>query len=270
MLKNKKGLALIAAIMLIVFVSITVLGLSVFIVQWYKQLEVGERQARCIYNALAGINYAIYQYRVNGVFPSDGTVHVIDDDNSCTLASAPGNGQAAGNLTINATNSSRGGNNNRDILGITVTNTSSTSSITLDRIVLYVSNSSEVLDRISINGVLVRNANDTINTTPNNLDLTTNATIPANTTRAINYIRFTNSFGPTNLYLSFIMTDGSTSSTCTVYPAQASPCVTNDVTVRSMGKTANSTPEQYRTIKAVYNKITGNISDYDESFIKVQ
>lgn len=263
MIKNKQGLALIAAIMLIVFVSIAVLGLSVFIVQWYKQIDSQERQTRCIHNAMAGVNYAIYQYRVSGAL-TNGTTS-IDADNNFTLSTVSSGGAgAAANLVIDATNSSRGGSNNKDILGITLTNTSLTSSITLDRIVLYVSNSSETLDRISINGVLVRNSTDTINTTPNNLDLTTNATIPANTTRAIDYIRFSNSFGPTNLYLGFIMTDLSATSICTVYPEQDSTCTTAgaSLTIKSMGKTTGS--NQYRSVQATYNPATGNVSDYDE------
>jgi hypothetical protein len=239
-----------------------VLGLSVFIVQWYKQIDVRVRESRCIYNAYAGVNYAIWNYRSNPSVLTNGTTS-IDANNNFTLSTVSG-GTEASSLVIDATNSSRGGSGNKDILGITLTNTSPTSSITLDRIVLYVNNGNESLDRVRISGVLVRNSTDTINTTPNNLDLTTNAIIPANTTRTIEYIRFTNSFNPANLYMGFIMIDGSPTSICTVYPKQGSTCPTLDgnLTIKSMGKTAGS--NQYRSVEATYNTTTGNVSPYNE------
>ncbi len=264
-IKNKKGLALIATVMLIVFVSIAVLGLTTFIVQWFKQLDAQERQSRCVYNAMSGVNYAIYRYRVDATLASGPFDVGGDANNNFTLSTtSSGGGGAAANLVINATASSRGGSGNKDILGVTLTNTSLTSSIILDQMVMYVSNSSESLDQIRINNVTVRNSKDTIDTTSRTLDLTTNVTIPANTTITINYIRFTNSFDPTSLYLGFIMTDLSTTSICTAYPAQPSTCTTPgaSLTIQSMGKTSGS--NQYRSVQATYDTATGNVSDYDE------
>ncbi|MBL7151289.1 MAG: hypothetical protein ISS89_01685 [Candidatus Omnitrophica bacterium] len=63
---NKKGIALIAAIMLIIFTSIAVLGVSTFIVQRLQQNEVESRRIRAIYLAQAGIHRAIHDYRSGG------------------------------------------------------------------------------------------------------------------------------------------------------------------------------------------------------------
>ncbi|MFH0762588.1 MAG: hypothetical protein V1925_01715 [Candidatus Omnitrophota bacterium] len=63
---NKKGIALIAAIMLIVFTSIVVLSVSVFIFQRLKQNDVESSKIRAIYLAQAGAHRAIYDYRSGG------------------------------------------------------------------------------------------------------------------------------------------------------------------------------------------------------------
>ena len=93
MIKKNKGIALIAAIMLIVFISTAVLGLSVFIVGWYKQIDTDEKEVRCIYNAQAGINYALYNYRVSAALTNGATA--IDANNNFTLSTVSGGGGGA-------------------------------------------------------------------------------------------------------------------------------------------------------------------------------
>ena len=267
MLKEKKGIALIAAIMLIIFVSTAVLGLSVFIVGWYKQIDIDEREVRCIYNAMAGMNYSIYQYRLSGALTNGATS--IDANNNFTLStvSGGGGGGASANLSVNATTSALG-NNNKDIRNVTLTNTSLTSSIRLDQFIICIDSGTQTLDALRINNSDVWTTNTAIGTTPVTLNMT-NVTIPANTTRAVNRIRWTNSMAGRTVYLSFIMSDGTTTSACIVYPAQASTCVQSagSLTIKSMGKTTGS--NQYRSVQATYNTTTGNVSDYDELFASV-
>lgn len=264
MIKKNKGIALIAAIMLIVFISIAVLGLSVFIASWYKQIDTDEREVRCIYNAMAGVNYALYNYRVSAALTNGTTA--IDAFNSFTLSTVSGGsgGGAAGSLGVTATATSLG-NSNKDILGITLTNTSLTSSITLSQMVIYIDSGTNTLDAVRINGSDIWTNNTVIGTTPVTLNMT-DVTIPANTTRTVNRIRWTNSFSGHVAYWGFIMSDGTTTSICTVYPAQASSCtsLSGSLTIKSMGKTTGS--NQYRSAQATYNTTTGNVSDYDELF----
>jgi len=258
MIKNKKGLALIAAVMLIVFVSIAVLGLSVFIVGWYKQINAEEREVRCIYNAMAGVNYSLYQYR-NSAALTNGTFN-IDANNNFTLSTVSGGGGgASASLVLDATGSSLG-NNNRRILGLHIRN-SSASSVTIDRMIVTWS-VSNTMTQIQINGSSVWTGSATSSPATVNI---TNTTIPANTTRNIDLIQFNNSVLNAVVTLSFVMTDGTTTTACIAWPAQGSTCTQNStLTIKSMGKTAGS--NQYRSVQAVYSTTTGNVSDYDEIF----
>jgi hypothetical protein len=70
MIKKNKGIALVAAIMLIVFISIVVLGLTTFIVQWFSQLNADQINSKCLYLAQAGIQDAIYKVRSTYLNPS--------------------------------------------------------------------------------------------------------------------------------------------------------------------------------------------------------
>ena len=259
MIKKNKGLALIAAIMLIAFVSTAVLGLSVFIVGWYKQIDTAERQERCIYNAAAGINYALYQYRnsatlINGTFS-------IDANNNFTLSTlaSGGGGGAAASLVVDATGAYLG-NNNRRLLGVTIRNSSS-SAITINRMIVTWSISNRTMSLIRINGFNVWTGS--ANSSPADVNIT-NTTIPANTTRSINLIQFNSTMLNAVITLSFVMTDGTTTTACTAWPTQGSVCTqaATGLTIQSMGKTINS--NQYRSVQAIYNTTTGNVSDYDE------
>jgi len=259
MIKKRRGIALIAAIMLIVFISTAVLALSVFIVSWYKQIDAEEREARCIYNAMAGVNYAIWNYRANSSALTNGTSN-IDANNSFTVSTVSGGGAAA-NLVINATASSLSGNG-RDVLNVTLTNNSLASSITLAQVIIYIDSGTKILDAIRINNSNVWTNNTNIGTTPVTLNMT-DVVIPANTTRAVNRIRWTTSMAGRTVYWRFIMSDASTTSICIAYPAQVSSCTTpSSLTIKSMGKTTGS--NQYRSVQATYNTSTGNVSDYDE------
>gem|GEM_PF-775567 len=258
-LKRKKGLILIAVIMLIVFVSITVLGLSTFIAGWYGQINSAERQERCIYNAAAGVNYALYQYRNSGSL-ANGTFS-IDANNNFTLSTVTsgGSGGAAGALVLDATDAHLGSNNRR-LLGLTIRNSSS-SSVTIDRVIVTWNISNRRMTQIKINGSTVWSG--TASSSPADVNIN-NTTIPANTTRSIDLIQFNSTMINATITLSFHMTDETTTTACTAWPAQGSVCAqaAAGLTITSMGKTAGS--NQYRSIQATYNTDSGNISDYDE------
>ena len=259
MIKKRKGIALIAAIMLIVFVSTAVLGLSVFIVGWYKQINVEEREARCIYNAMAGVHYSLYQYR-NSAALTNGTFN-IDANNNFTLSTVAsgGGGGASASLVVDATGAALG-NNNRRLLGVHIRN-SSASAIIIDRMIVTWSISNRTMSQIQINGSTVWSGSAT--SSPANVNIN-NTTIPANTTRNIDLVQFDGNMLSAIITLSFVMTDGTTTSACTVWPTQGSVCTqaAASLTIKSMGKTVGS--NQYRSVQAIYNTTTGNVSDYDE------
>src|SRR3989338_7906218 len=62
---NKRGITLAASIILIVFVSISVLGVTTFIVQRFLQIRSNLRWAQSLYLAQAGIHSAFYNFRYN-------------------------------------------------------------------------------------------------------------------------------------------------------------------------------------------------------------
>lgn len=259
---KRKGLALIAAIMLIIFVSTAVLGVSAFIAGWLRQVSAEGIEARCIYNALAGVNYAIYRYRDTG-FLTNGTTFGIDGNNSFSFSSQPG---TAVNLRINATASSLGGSGNREIRGVTLTNTSA-SPIVLSQMVIYINSGTRTLDQVNIANAPVWTTDKEIGTTQPDppLDMV-DFTIAPNTTRVINFIRWTNNFSGRIAYLRFIMNDFSTSSICTVYPAQPAPCdttvATAGLTIKSTGRVTGSS--QLRPVQAAYSIALGSVRNYDE------
>ncbi|MDD5252698.1 MAG: hypothetical protein PHW44_02185 [Candidatus Omnitrophica bacterium] len=259
MIKNKKGLVLIAAIMLVVFVSITVLGLSTFIVGWYKQIYSAEIEERCIYNAMAGINYALYQYRkdathnlTNGTFNIDGMNFTLS-----TVASGGGGGGTS-SLVVNATGAYLG-DNGRILQGVTIRN-SSASPITINKIVVTWTGSNRMAN-IQLNGSTVWSGS--AYSSPATVNIS-NTTIPANTTFPINLIQFNNPIFNANITLSFVMTGGITTTACTAWPSQGSVCIQSGtgLTIKSMGKTAGS--NQYRSVQATYTIASGNVSDYGE------
>lgn len=258
---GKEGIALIAVIILITFVATAVAGVTVFIVQRGIGYNIQQISERCRYNAQAGLHYALYQFRQNGTNFS-GTV-TIDSSNSAVVSTTSGGGGgAAASLQIDATGSSFA-SSGRNLVGITLTNTSASSSITIAQMTIYLGSGSETLDDVIINGVTVWTTNTSIGTTPVTVNIS-NVTIPASTTIPLTRIRFTNSASSRTIFLQFIMSDSTTTSVCTVAPPPASVCTTpgGSLTIKSMGKVSGS--NLYRSVQATYNTSTGNVSDYQE------
>ncbi len=257
-MKNR-GLALIAVIIIILFVITAVLGVTSFIANRFLGFDVQQRLMRCMYNAQAGIQYAIYQYRQSSTLYASGTTVAIDANNAFRITSS-GSGTQASALIVNATASALA-SSSRNLTGITLQNTSA-SPITIDRMIVTWSGSTRTMQDIIINGVTVWNTGTS--TTPANVDIT-NTAIPASTTRPLTRIRWNSSMAGRTITLQFVMLDGSTTSLCTVFPRPASTCVTpggSTLTITSMGTTTGSS--LYKTVQATYATTTGNISAYSE------
>lgn len=63
---GKKGLTLIATVMMIIFASLAVSGVSVFIIQRLEGNDAEAKKIKAIYLAQAGVHRALYDYRANG------------------------------------------------------------------------------------------------------------------------------------------------------------------------------------------------------------
>ncbi len=261
-LQRHKGIALVAAVMLMVFATIAVFGVVTFITQRLRQQPTEEAFLKAIYLAHAGLNYSMYQYRSAGALYS-GTISNIDGNGGYAVVATAfgGGGGQADLLRVDATGS-YWANNNKDLDGITLTNTSSSSSITITYMIMFLASGSETLNAVRINGSNVWTDNTSIGTSPVTLDIT-NVTIPANTTRNINRIRFTNSASDKTIYVQFTMSDSTTTSICTVYPTPASACGSSSLTIRSMGRPAGSSV--YRTLNTEYNTVSGTITSCTET-----
>jgi len=265
---REKGFVLVLAIILIVFVAIVVAAITIFINQRLVGYNIEQRIGRCRYNSQAGLNYALYQYRQSGTTYAAPTTVTIDANNSAVITStSAGGGGAAGLLQIDSTGSSLSGNG-KDILGLHLTNTSSSSSIIISQMIIYFATGSRTLDSVRVNGNDVWTTNTLIGTSPVTLNIS-DVTIPASTTRNIDRIRFTSSVSGQIAFIRFIMSDSTTTDVCQAYPAPSQVCSTQGttLTIRSMGRTAGSS--LYKTVQATYTISTGNVSAYIEQYTSV-
>ena len=265
MQKKQKGLALIAAIMLIVFVSIAVLGVTTFIVQWFQQLDTDQKSNKCLYLAQAGIHDAIYEVRssynpstTNGAF----TLGLATVDTGETYRRG---GTAADLLMVDISSTSQ---NSQDLLGLEIQKATSSASpaVSISRMVVtwVKSGSARTLSSIRINGSNIP-ATISPSSTPATAIFSTPYTLNSTpTTITVNRLRFSGSMsGLSSMSIQFVMSDSSTK-TVAVYPALNS-C---QFTINSTGKVSGS--NIYRTIKATYDLMpttystTSRIVDVDE------
>jgi len=268
MLKKRKGLALIAAIMLMVFVTIAVLGITTFIVQWFAQLNTDQINLRCLYLAQAGIHDAIYEVRSTYLNPA-------------TTYGA----YTTGLTTVDTGETYRRGGTAADFLMVNTAGAVWTSSNnTLSGIYLQkaISSATPVVSIASINicwtksSATTRNVNRvTIGSTNYNVTVTPSAcpgglaNIAGRTLNNASFvafaIRWSGSITLTNVTVRFNMTDGSAKTVVLWTGAAPNSCL---FTIKSTGKVAGS--NLYRTIKADYNLMpatyaaTSRIADIDE------
>ena len=259
-ISNQSGIALVASIMLIVFVSIAVLGVTTFIIQRLSQTNAKQIKASCIDLAHAGVQQAIYYFRkfyndgnpaTNGYFTSGPTY--IDFNNFFVLG-----GSAADLLMVNTSNVTLSGGD-KDLTNLFIQNATNNKSFLIDRMIVNWDNpQGRKLDKIRINNTVLWDGNTL---PPINADLVPNFTL--DTVPNISSIKLEFNGKMTNsiwIDAQFIMTDGSIK-TVRVYPASQN----YNFTVKSMGKTTGLGANNiYRTIQADYNTITGKIINYNE------
>jgi len=262
---NQRGIALVAAIMLIVFASIAVLGVVVFIAQRFQQYSVEEVFSKTIYLAQAGIHDAIYKVRstynpttTNGSF----TLGLATVDAGETYRRG---GKAADLLMVDTSNTSQ---SSTDLLDLKIQKAISSVSpaVTISRMVVtwVKTGTARTLSSIRINGTNIP-ATISPSSTPATATFTTPYTLNSTpTTITVNRLRFSGSMsGLSSMSIQFVMSDASTK-TVAVYPASNS-C---QFTINSTGKVSGS--NIYRTIKATYDLMpttyatTSKIVDIDE------
>jgi len=249
--KTNSGIALIASVMLIVFASIAILSITVFIIQRLTQNVAKQRSASAIDLAHAGIQNALYFYRFrdlmgNGYFTLGQTN--IDADNYFVLSDAAGE-----LLMVNTSTAALGGASNRDLLNLSIQNATNSQTVTINRMVVSWNNA-RTLRRIRINGAVVWSGTLT---SPANADITNFTLNTTPTIYPINELRFSGNMTGATISIQFVMTDGSIRN-LTVFPASNN----NVVTVTSTGWTTGS--NIFRTIKADYNALTARIINYAE------
>ena len=248
---NNRSMVLIVSLMLIAFAAITILSVTIFIVERHQLIDARSVNNRSIENALAGIHQAIYNFRfrdltANGYF-SLGQLD-IDANNYFVL------GANAADLLMVNTSLAAFSLNGKDLGSLTTQNAANSQSITIDRMIVSW-NTAPRLTRIRINNqtVWTGNLNSPANADITNFTLNTTPTI-----YDIDQLRFSGDMsGVAAITVQFVMTDGSNRSV-TVYPASNNYIFT----AKSTGKTIGS--GIYRTIQADYNALTGRITDYHE------
>jgi len=164
--------------------------------------------------------------------------------------------------TVRARNGTKQ-SSNRNIVNDTIQNNSA-SAITVNQLTITWNKTPKTLTAVVINGVTWWSGS--VPRPPAVLTISPARTIPAHTTYAITRVSFNSSAaGDAGITMSCRFTDSSSSSPCTIYPAQASTCTqsSGSLTITSMGKTTGS--NLYKTIQATYNTSSGNISAYQET-----
>jgi len=241
---RKRGVVLLTTIILVVFASLVVAGVTVFLTQRLSYNVARNRRARCMYLAQAGIHDAIYWFRThtktgNGYF-SLGEVKVGLQE-SFVLG-----GTDADLFMVNTSVSRINPLFTSDFVDISFQNATDSRRLTIDRIVVTWSRpgTARRLRRIYINGVIRWSGNlrspASCNIQP---DFRVNS-VPSTYTLML---RFDNDMRNTAYVdTEFIMGDGSTRHVV-VYPASNNFAFT----VKSTGKISGS--PIYRTVQAAYN-----------------
>ena len=249
--QNTRGITLFAALLLIIFVAVSVFGVSIFVVQSLSQNSIKQAQLKTVDLAEAGLHQAVYFYRFrdltgNGYFTTGQTN--LDANNFFILTANMGD-----LLMTNTATAAVGGAGNRDLLNLQIQNATNSQAITIDQMIVTWNNA-QLLTQILINGsnVWTGNLASPVNTNITNFTLNTTPAI-----YSVNRLRFSGSMVGATISIQFIMTDASTR-TLTVFPASNA----NNFIVNSSGRVTNSSIK--RLIRAEYNAQTGRIVDYEE------
>lgn len=254
MIKKRKGLALIAAVMLVVFITMAVLGLSTFIVQWFLQLNADQINAKCLYLAQAGIQDAIYEIRSSYLNPA--TTYGSFTTGLTTVNTGETyrrGGTAADFLLVNTAGAAW--NAATFILsGINVQKATSSAipAVTIASVNVCWTRAggpNRNIDRITIGGATWTGNLPSLNCPGRNADI---ADVTLNTSFIPVTLRWSNSITLTDVIIQFNMTDGSTKTVDLWDGNLPTPPPNNCLfTIKSTGKVSGS--NIYRTIQADYN-----------------
>ena len=248
--RDTKGITLLAALLLIIFVAVSVFGVSIFVVESLSQNFTKQAQLKTADLAEAGLHHSLYFFRFrdasgNGYFTTGQTN--LDVNNFFILSANMGD-----LLMVNTATAALGGGN-ADLTNLRIQNATNSKTITIDRMIVTWNNA-RLLNQIRINGsnVWTGNLASPANANITNFTLNTTPTI-----YNVNRLRFSGSMVGATISVQFIMTDASTR-TLTVFPLSNA----NNFIVNSNGRIANFSIN--RLIRAEYNSLTGRIVDYEE------
>jgi len=249
--KNRRGFTLIASLILIIFVSITIIGVTFFIIQRLSLNEAVKTRAQGAYLAQAGIQQAVYFYRFRDIsgtgYFSLGQTN-LDAYNFFVLGA-----DDADLLMVNTSASGLGGGS-KHLEDWDIQNAADTRAITIKEMTVTWNNARN-LKQVRLNNSKVWDGPDTPSPAVINItDFT--LTIPP-TLYDKNELRFSGDMTGATVTVQFKMLDN-TSKTVTLYPGSNN----NNFTVKSTGKTTGS--NIYRTSRAEYNALTARIVNDEE------
>ena len=251
---NKHGIILVAAVMLIVFASVAISGVTFFIIQRFSQAGMKLSGMRALYLAQAGIHDALYDFRFQQNLTGTGSFSLgrtdIDAQNYFTVG-----GTEASFVMVDASAAAIGGTKNQTILNLTIENANNTRAVTIDRMIIRWDVDARWMRAIQIGGSKVWNGNLR---SPANIDIKNFVLDAVPTVYSIDGIAFDKDMLAVSFVdVEFVMLDGS-SRNLRVYPAS------NDFNfvVQATGKTISS--NLYRSIQAQYDVPTATITDYRE------
>ena len=252
--RNKRGITLIAAVMLIIFASIAVLGVTFFITQRFSQNEMKLSGMRVLYLAQAGIHNALYNFRFQKNLTGTGSFGLgktdIDGQNYFTVG-----GTEADFVMVDASTAVIGDTKNQTILNLTIQNANNTRAVTIDRMIIRWDVPSRKMKEIKMNGSKVWVGNQV---SPADIDIKNFVLNAVPTIYPVDGIKFDKDIRAVSYVdVEFVMLDGS-SRNLRVYPAANNL----NFVVRVTGKTVSS--NLYRSIQAQYDVFTSKITDYRE------
>ena len=248
-------MTLVVSVMLIVFVSIAVLGVTTFIIQRLSQAETKRRSARCLYLAQAGVHHALYNFRFHDLGAPNGYFTLgqtnIDADNYFDLTATD-----ADLLMVNTSTAVLGGAQNRDLLNLSIQNATNSRTITINRMIVTWNNSRNLSE------IVIGNLRRWQGNAPSGVNADLSPPVVLNitpTSISINRLRFSGDMTGATINVQFVMNDIPPSiRSVNVFPASPN----YNFTVKSTGRTTGSNIA--RTILADYNALTARIFNYRE------
>ncbi len=241
------GIVLLAVLMLIVFGTIAIFGLTRFVIQREGQSLERRYNISSFNHSQAGIHYSIFNYR-NRDLTTQGSF-VRGTFSFVTGFSFSVGGNMANFLMVNTNAAAAGGAGNVDLLNLRIQNAQRSNAVVIASMnVTWTGGTNLTIIRINATNVWTGSS-----ASPATCDITDFTLNTTPTEYAVNYLRFSGSMVGQTVTITFNMTDG-TSRTVTALPASTS----YPFTVKVTGKNARSS--SYRTLEADYNALTGRIT----------